>query len=53
MLKIDFTQEYIDKLHYEIYHSPHPLVDKNMEVLYIKSQGLKHKNICRLCKISG
>jgi len=52
MLKIDFTQEDIDKLHYERYHHPHPLVQKKMEVLYLKSQGIKHKEIRRLCKIS-
>ena len=23
-----------------------------MEVLYVKSQGIKHKDICSLCKIS-
>jgi transposase len=52
MLKIDFTQEDIDQLHYERYHHPHPLVQKKMEVLYLKSQGVKHQDICKLCKIS-
>lgn len=52
MLRIDFTQEDIDKLHYERYHHPHPLVQKKMEALYLKSQGIKHKDICYLCKIS-
>ncbi|MDD1428694.1 IS630 family transposase, partial [Dolichospermum sp. ST_sed9] len=52
MLRIDFTQEDTDKLHYERYHYPHPVVQKKMEVLYLKSQGIKHKEICSLCKIS-
>ena len=52
MLRIDFTQEDADKLHYERYHHPHPLVQTKMEVLYLKSQGIKHKDICELCKIS-
>ena len=52
MLKIDFTQEDIDKLHYERYYYPHPLVQKKMEFLYLKSQGIKPKDICSLCKIS-
>ena len=52
MLKINFTEEDIKKLHYERYHHPHPLVQKKMEVLYLKSQGIKHKDICSLCKIS-
>ena len=52
MLRINFTQEDVDKLHYERYHHPHPLGQKKMEVLYLKSQELKHKYICSLCKIS-
>jgi transposase len=52
MLRIDFTQEAVEKLHYERYHYPHPLVQRKMEVLYLKSQGIKHKDICSLCKIS-
>ena len=52
MLRINFTQEDVDKLHYERYHHPHPIVQKKMEVLYLKSQGIKHKDICSLCKIS-
>ena len=51
MLKIDFTQEDIDKLHYERYYYPHPLVQKKIERLYLKSQGIKHKDICSLCQI--
>ncbi|MTJ29623.1 hypothetical protein FJR37_07520 [Aphanizomenon sp. UHCC 0183] len=45
-------EEDIDRLHYERYHHPHPLVQKKMEVLYLKSQGIKHKEICSLCQIS-
>ncbi|MBW4458425.1 MAG: helix-turn-helix domain-containing protein [Nostoc indistinguendum CM1-VF10] len=56
MLRIDFTQEDIDKLHYERYHHPHPhphpLVQKKMEALYLKIQGIRNKDICSLCKIS-
>ena len=52
MLKIDFTQEAVEKLHYERYHHPHPLVQRKMEVLYLKSQGIKHKEICNLYKIT-
>jgi transposase len=52
MLRIDFMKEDIDRLHYERYHHPHPLVQKKMEVLYLKSQGIKHKEICSLCQIS-
>lgn len=52
MIKIDFTQEGINALGYERYHHPHPRVQKKMEAIYLKSQGVKHKDICRLCQIS-
>jgi transposase len=52
MLKANFTEEDIKNLHYERYHHPHPLVQKKMEAMYLKSQGLKHKDICSLCKIT-
>ena len=52
MIMIEFTQEETDTLDYERYHHPDPKVQKRMEVLYLKSQGLQHKEICRLCRIS-
>ena len=52
MLIINFTEEEIKKLHYERYHYPHPLVQRKMEVIYLKSQGLAHKDIRMLCKVS-
>ncbi|MHC4736419.1 MAG: IS630 family transposase [Planctomycetota bacterium] len=52
MITIEFTQANIEALEYERYHHPEPRVQKRMEVLYLKSQGLAHKEICRLCHIS-
>lgn len=52
MLKTEFTTQDIENLHYERYHHPHPKVQKKMEVMYLKSQGITHKEICRLCQIS-
>lgn len=52
MLRINFTEEEIKALDYERYHHLHPKVQKKMEVLYLKSQGLPHKEIRRLCGIS-
>ncbi len=52
MIYINFTQEEINELNYERYYYPHPLVQKRMEVLYLKSQKLSHQEICRLCRIS-
>jgi phage antirepressor YoqD-like protein len=50
MLRIDFRQEDVDKLHHERYHHPHPLVQK-MDFVS-QTQGIKHQDICNLCKIS-
>ena len=52
MLTVNFTEEDIEKLHYERYHHPHPLVQRKMEVMYLKSQKLAHKDIRMLCQIS-
>jgi transposase len=52
MIQIEFSAEAIDELNHERYHHPHPQVQKKMEVLYLKSQGLSHQEIRRLCQIS-
>jgi transposase len=51
MIQIEFTQEQIDELDYERYHYPHPKVQRKMEAVYLKSQGLSSAEICRLCRI--
>jgi transposase len=52
MIRIEFSDEEIQQLNYERYHHPHPRVQKKMEVLYLRSQGLSHQEIRRLCQIS-
>jgi transposase len=52
MIKIEFTEEEIQALNYERYHHPHPHVQRKMEALWLKSQELTHKDICRLTRIS-
>jgi len=52
MIKIEFSQKDIDSLHYERFHYPHPAIQKRMEVVYLKSQGFKHKEISRVCVLS-
>lgn len=52
MLRIEFTSEEIEQLHYERYYHPHPKVQKKMEAVYLKSQKLTHQEICHLCRIS-
>ena len=51
MIQIEFGEEEIQQLDYERYHHPHPRVQKKMEVLDLKSQGLSHQEIRRLCRI--
>ena len=46
MIVIDFTQEAIEALNYQRYHHPHPRVQRKMEALWLKSQGLPHHQIC-------
>ena len=52
MIYINFSQEEINQLNYERYHHPHPQVQKRMEVLYLRPQGLSHQEIRRLCLLS-
>ncbi len=52
MIQIAFTDTEIAALAYERYHHPSPLVQQRMEVVYLKSQGVPHQEIARLCRIS-
>lgn len=52
MLKLAFTPEIIEALRHERFHHPHPRVQRKMEALYLKSQGLSGAEIQRLCAIS-
>jgi len=52
MIQIAFTDAEIAALDYERYRHPSPHVQKRMEVVYLKSQGLSHQEIARLCRMS-
>ncbi len=52
MIQIDFSSEEIEQLNYERYNYPHPLVQKKMEALYLKSQKISHQKICQICRIT-
>lgn len=52
MIPMTFTDAEIAALDYQRYHHPSPHVQKRMEVIYLKSQGLAHGQIARLCRIS-
>ena len=52
MIQLTFAPEDTDALHHERFHHPHPRVQEKMEAVYLKSQGLPHKESCRLSRIS-
>jgi transposase len=52
MIQIAFTDVEIASLAYERYHHPSPLVQKRMDVGYLKSQAVPHQEIARLCRLS-
>jgi hypothetical protein len=51
MLRLEFTETIIKQLEDERYYHPHLHVQRKMQVLYLKSQNLLHKEILRLEKI--
>lgn len=53
MITIDFTEEEIKALEHERFYGSHPRIRRKAEAVYLKSQGLRHKEICRLVRISA
>jgi transposase len=53
MLRLEFSESDQQALNYERYHHPHPRVQQRMEALWLKSQGIPHHQIARLCRLSG
>ena len=51
MIRIEFSDSDKAALSYERFHHPHPFVQRKMEALWLKSQGLVHRDICRLTDI--
>lgn len=51
MIRIEFSDEDKAALNDERYNHPHPFVQRKMEALWLKSQGLAHKDICRLTDV--
>jgi transposase len=53
LIKIEFTTADQEALRYWRFHHAHPRVQRKMEALYLKSQGLRPEQITRLCDISN
>lgn len=51
MIKIQFPKQDLKTIEYERFNHPTPLVQRRMEVLWLKSQGLPHKQITRLAGV--
>lgn len=52
MLALTFTEDDIQALRTQRFHHPHPRVQLKMETVYLRSQGLQHEEILRICAIS-
>jgi transposase len=52
MLRLTFTPDQIAALDLERYHHPHPRVQRRMEALWLKSQGLPHQPVARLTRVT-
>jgi transposase len=53
MIRITFTESDIEQLRYERFHHPHPRVQRKMEAVLLKSEGISHKNICNITGVCG
>jgi hypothetical protein len=51
MIRIDFSEPDVQRIKQLRYEHPHPRIRKRMDVLWLKSQGLTHQEICRLTGI--
>lgn len=53
MIRIEFSAPDLEQLQQLRYAHAHPRVRRRMEVLWLKSQGLEHQEICRLAGVSS
>jgi transposase len=52
MRRFIFTEEDIQSFQFERYYHPDPVVQRRMEVLWLKSQGFTHESIARVAGVS-
>lgn len=52
MLTLTFSEADIDAFRHERYHHPHPMVQRKMEVLWLKSLEYRHTDIARIAGVS-
>ena len=52
MIRLMFTDEQVEQLRQERFCYPHPRVQRKMDALLLKSQGMAHQDICRIVGIT-
>src|SRR6516162_6302929 len=52
MSRIPFTEDDLAAIAFERYHHPEPFVQRKLEVLWLKHQGLTHQEIARLAGVA-
>ena len=52
MEQVEFSTAEREALQYWRFHHPRPQVQRKMEVLYLRSQGVSVAEVCRLCAIA-
>ncbi len=52
MRTFEFSQEVVRQIRHERFHHPHPRVQRKMEVLWLKHQGLTHAQIAILADVA-
>ena len=52
MITIEFSEDDIERLRRERFEHPHPRVQRKMEALLLKSEGLPHQQITRILGVS-
>lgn len=53
MIRITFTEEKKRALKYERYNHPHPRVQQKIEVVWLKSLGLRHQDIANIAGVTA
>jgi transposase len=51
MIKVRISEQDLETIKHERFNHPVPRVQRRMEVLWLKSQGLSHKQICKLAGV--
>lgn len=52
MIRMQFTEDEIEQLHYERFHHPDPHVQQHCEIVFLKALNLPHHDIGRIARVS-